>query len=218
MSNYLTIQRFFCILLSSAIAFLMIGCDVTHVDPIIKIGVVAPFDGEKQHIGYDLLYSVRLAVREINKAGGINGHRVTVVIYSDSTDAVRAVEAANALVIDKDVLAVLGHWHPETTMAAAPIYQAAGVAFVPMGEGILGAVDPAKLPEQFRVVYKATSFESAQQPMEWAGTAYDGIQLLFRAINYSHHINNGVVNRETVSKAITQVSIKGITGEITLSP
>ncbi len=208
-------RPFLCIVLG--LCFLLTGCDVSRVDPVVKIGVVAPFDGELQHVGYDLLYSVRLAVREVNAAGGIGGNRVALVIYSDSTDTRRAVEVADALVIDDSVVAVLGHWHPETTAAAAPVYTAANLAFLPMGEGHLGATDPAVLPEEFRAAYNAIAFEAGRQPTEWAGTAYDGMQLVFQAIDVAQRTQSSV-SRTAIAETIEVVSVKGLTGDVALSP
>ena len=60
-----------------ALALLAAGC--ASVDPVVKIGLVAPFEGRQRAVGYDAIYSARLAVREINAAGGVGGHRVVLV-------------------------------------------------------------------------------------------------------------------------------------------
>ncbi len=58
-----------------------IGC--MGVDPVIKIGLVGPFVGKNRDVGYDVIYSARLAVREINKKGGIDNYRVALVALDD---------------------------------------------------------------------------------------------------------------------------------------
>ena len=78
----------FCLLIFT----LLSACN--SVDPVVKIGLVAPFEGENRAIGYDAIYSARLAVREINAAGGIGGHRVALVALDDSSDTGLAQENA----------------------------------------------------------------------------------------------------------------------------
>ena len=76
--------------------FLLSGC--ASVDPVVKIGLVAPFEGQNRAVGYDVIYSARLAVREINEAGGIGGYRVALVALDDSSDPTLAAQTAHALV------------------------------------------------------------------------------------------------------------------------
>ncbi|MCZ7669454.1 MAG: ABC transporter substrate-binding protein [Chloroflexi bacterium] len=79
------------------------------VDPVIKIGLVAPFEGENRALGYDAIYAARLAVRQVNEAGGIGGYRLALVALDDSGDTGLAQGAAKALVADPGVVAVVGH-------------------------------------------------------------------------------------------------------------
>ena len=41
------------------------------VQPTVKIGLSAPFEGLYRDLGYEVLPAVRLAVRERNAAGGV---------------------------------------------------------------------------------------------------------------------------------------------------
>jgi ABC-type branched-subunit amino acid transport system substrate-binding protein len=90
--------------------------------PVIKFGLVAPFEGRYRPVGYDAISAARLAVRERNAAGGVGGYRVELVAYDDGGDAPSAVERARQLVLDPQVVAVLGHYRIETTRAAWDIY------------------------------------------------------------------------------------------------
>ena len=106
-----------CLIVLLISSFLLLGCDVRSVDPVVKIGLVAPFEGEQRQIGYDIIYSARLAVREVNAAGGINGVRVALVAYDDSTYPEEAERVAQALVVDEGIVAVVGHWTEATNAA-----------------------------------------------------------------------------------------------------
>ena len=94
---------------------------------VVKIGLVAPFDGKLRFVGYDVIYSTRLAVREINEAGGIAGKRVALVALDDGGNPILAQQAAASLAVDPNVMVVLGHWEPATTELALPIYEEASL-------------------------------------------------------------------------------------------
>jgi len=90
--------------------------------PVVKFGLVAPFEGRYRPVGYDAIYAARLAVRERNAAGGVGGYRVELVAYDDGGDAASAVERARQLALDAQVVAVIGHYRIETTRAAWDVY------------------------------------------------------------------------------------------------
>ena len=107
----------------STFIFLLSACQTAP--PVVKIGLVAPFEGQNRPVGYDAIYSARLAVREINEQGGIGGNYVALVALDDSGDPQLAQETAHSLVLDPAVVAVIGHGLPETSAAAQPIYEEA---------------------------------------------------------------------------------------------
>ncbi|MCA9945233.1 MAG: ABC transporter substrate-binding protein, partial [Anaerolineales bacterium] len=82
---------------------------------------MAPFEGAQRELGYDAIYAARLAVREVNQAGGIGGYRVALVALDDRGDEQLAGETAVSLTIDSAVVAVIGHGLLETTAVAQPI-------------------------------------------------------------------------------------------------
>lgn len=107
-------------------ALALTGClPVTR--PSVKIGLVAPFEGRYRSVGYEVIYAVRLAVREANAAGGVAGYSVELVALDDAGDPAQAVEQAHKLATDPQVVGALGHWLEATTLAAAPAYAAADI-------------------------------------------------------------------------------------------
>jgi ABC-type branched-subunit amino acid transport system substrate-binding protein len=103
------------------------------VRPTIKIGLVAPFEGRYRYVGYDVIYAVRLAVREVNEAGGVGGHSVELVAYDDMADPALAIEQAHKLAIDPEVVAAIGHFRAGTTDAAVHVYADAGMPLLSPG-------------------------------------------------------------------------------------
>jgi ABC-type branched-subunit amino acid transport system substrate-binding protein len=182
-------------------AFLMTACN--SVAPVIKIGLVAPFEGENRAIGYDAIYAARLAVREINAAGGIGGHRVALVALDDSGDTDLAQENARSLGADPGVVAVIGHWLPETTAVTLPIYQQANLTRIPVGQPPFLARPPESLSPEFRAAYEAvTPFEETAG--EYAGATYDAFQLLWQALELAEQ-TEGNITREGVQTALNRL-------------
>ena len=98
------------------------ACTVVPTPSVLKIGLVAPFEGRYRYVGYDAIYAARLAVREINAAGGVAGHKLALVAYDDRNDPALARDVARNLSLDPDVIAVIGHYRQATTFAARPHY------------------------------------------------------------------------------------------------
>ncbi len=115
----------FCPLLS-AFCFLLSAClPVTR--PVVKIALVAPFEGRYRDVGYEVIYAVRLAVREANESGGVAGYSIELLALDDSGDPEMAVAQARKVAADPQVVGVIGHWLDATTLAAAPEYDADGI-------------------------------------------------------------------------------------------
>ncbi len=115
--------------LSLCLAICLSSCSAS-TQPVVKIGLVAPFEGRYRPIGYEAIYAARLAIREINARGGVNGHRIELVALDDSGDPDKALTAARQLVLDPQVVAVVGHFRPESTAAASKVYCEAGLPVI----------------------------------------------------------------------------------------
>ena len=113
------------------VLFVAACCPPGSVKTTVKIGLSAPFEGRYRDLGYQVLYAVRLAVRQRNEAGGIaDRYLVEMVALNDFNGPEVAVEEARKMAVDDDVLGVLGGWSPETAAAARPIYEQLGLAFI----------------------------------------------------------------------------------------
>lgn len=168
--------------------------------PVVKVGLVAPFEGRDREVGYDVIYSARLAVREINAAGGIGGYRVALVALDDGGDPQLAGDTAASLAIDPAVVAVLGHWQPQTTAVAGPVYAAAGLPFLPMGTPPFGPTNPAGLPPDFVTAYEAvTPFDETPGP--YAGSTYAAFQQLWQVMDTAV-ATSGELTRASIRTAL----------------
>lgn len=119
------------------------GCLVRGSPPLVKIGLVAPFEGEYRPLGYDALNGVRMAVRERNAEGGVLGHRVELVALDDRGERAAARRQAAEVALDPLILGIIGHLRDETTAAAAAVYGEAGLALVALGAPSLATAPAA---------------------------------------------------------------------------
>jgi branched-chain amino acid transport system substrate-binding protein len=110
---------------------------------------VAPFEGAYRHLGYDVLYAVKLAVRERNAMGGVGGYMVELVALDDENDPAQASLQARKMIVDSDVMGVIGHFSDETALAALDEYHRAGLVLIT--QVAANAVTERGYPEVFRL-------------------------------------------------------------------
>ena len=97
---------------------LALGAGCGHNTGPILIGIAGPF-GEAR--GRSMLLAARLAVAEVNQAGGVRGRQLALVEADDSASSARAIAVAQRL-YDTSVVAVIGHLTSGATIAAVDIY------------------------------------------------------------------------------------------------
>ncbi len=105
------------------------GCIAITV-PVYRIGVVLPLEGRYREVGYDVFYASRVVILKALQVASGQPYRVELVIYDDFGEPGRAVAPAEALARDPSVLAVVGHWRPDTTAAAVAVYQSAELPLI----------------------------------------------------------------------------------------
>lgn len=96
----------------------------------ILIGQYASTTGSEATFGISTDNGVKMAVEEINAAGGINGRKVKLITYDDKGDAREAGTSVTRLVNKDKVVAVIGEVASSLSLAAGPICQEAGVPMI----------------------------------------------------------------------------------------
>jgi ABC-type branched-subunit amino acid transport system substrate-binding protein len=104
--------------------------DLCSTLPVIKIGLVAPFEGRYRTLGYEALYAVKLAVRERNAAGGVDGYMVELVALDDGEDAESRRFLAHKFAVDERVVGVIGPFSGDSLYAAASTYEELGLPLI----------------------------------------------------------------------------------------
>jgi branched-chain amino acid transport system substrate-binding protein len=104
-------------LLLTAAAIAALGC---HSQP--KEYVIGAAGPQKVPIGIANQHGIDLAVEEINRAGGIHGIPLRVVVRDDHGAGDQAAQVASGFIDDTKVLGVVGHLTSGAMVSAAPIY------------------------------------------------------------------------------------------------
>ena len=87
----------------------------------IKLGYVGPLTGEAASLGNDGLAAAKIAVDEVNKAGGVNGRMLELVAEDGQCNPKVATNAGNKLINVDKVPAIVGGLCSGETMAIAPM-------------------------------------------------------------------------------------------------
>jgi branched-chain amino acid transport system substrate-binding protein len=128
--------------------------------PVIRIGSAAPLTGEIAHLGKDNENGARMAVDEINAAGGVKvgdkTYRLELVGEDDKADPREGTLAAQKLV-DEGVIAVVGHLNSGTSIPASRIYADANVVQISPS-----ATNPKYTQQGFRTTYRVVANDNQQ--------------------------------------------------------
>src|SRR5690242_2352710 len=96
----------------------------------IVIGEYGSLTGSTATFGISTKNGVDLAIEKTNKAGGVLGKPVRVIVEDDQTKPEEAQTVVTKLINKDRVLAVLGEVASSRSLAAAPVAQQAGVPMI----------------------------------------------------------------------------------------
>ena len=98
-------------------------------DPI-RIGAIFSVTGPASFLGEPERNTAKMLEEELNKAGGLLGRKVEIIVYDDESDATKAVTAVDRLLKRDRVAAVVGPSTSGSTLAIVPKLTAAQVPLV----------------------------------------------------------------------------------------
>jgi ABC-type branched-subunit amino acid transport system substrate-binding protein len=163
---------------------LVVGC-YGSTPPVVKLGLIAPFEERHRDDGYTALRAVRLAVQERNASGGVAGRQVALVALSDNGRTDEARQRAANLAVDRDVLGVIGPLQRATADAAGPVLAAQGLPWIPLASAM-----------------------PAEQPDDLAASAYDAANRLLDAMERAGQ-QRGDLTRPAVLQALNELNAAG---------
>ena len=115
--------------LKRAAAFLVLaavalGCPAALQAKEIKIGLITPLSGDVKTYGESVRNAFDIAVSEANAAGGVAGMKIVPVVVDDKNDPTEAANAANLLINQYRVKAIVGSVTSKTTIPVSDLAQA----------------------------------------------------------------------------------------------
>ncbi|MFP3980063.1 MAG: ABC transporter substrate-binding protein [Desulfobacterales bacterium] len=152
------------VLLAGALIFTPGVLAESHQDAY-KIGGIFSVTGSASFLGDPEKKSMKLAIEEINAAGGVDGRMLEPVIYDTEGDPSKTVMAVGKLINKDRVTAIIGPSRTPTTLAVTPMIKRAEIPFISCAAGNK-IVEPVK----------PWVFKTAQSDIQAVASIYQHIQ------------------------------------------
>ena len=196
----------------TALASVMFAAGITYAADAIKIGVTGPYTGGSSSMGVSMRDGVKLAVAEINKAGGVLGKQLQLVERDDEAKNERGVQIAQELINKEQVVATVGFINTGVALASQRFYQEAKIPVfnnVATGSIVTQQFKAPEFPDNY--IFRNAAHDSIQAPMivEEAITrrGFKKVAILSDSTNY------GQLGREDLEKALAAKGVKAVAVE-----
>ena len=178
-------------------------------DPI-KIGVSGPFTGGSSSMGVSMRDGVKLAIDEINKAGGVLGRPLAGVYRDDEARNELGVQIAQELINKENVVSDVGFVNTGVALASQRFYQEAEIPVI--NNVATGSVISSQFAkERANYIFRTAASDAIQAPMivDEAVTrrGFKKPAILADSTNY------GQLGREDLEKALTAKGVKPVAEE-----
>ncbi|MGJ9416196.1 ABC transporter substrate-binding protein [Massilia sp. CMS3.1] len=173
----------------------------------IKIGVSGPFTGGSAPMGVSMRDGVKLAVTEINAAGGVLGRKIQLIERDDEAKNERGVQIAQELINKERVVATVGYINTGVAQASQRFYQQAQIPV--MNNVATGSIITQQFATQpVNFVFRTSASDAIQSQMivEEAVTrrGFKKVAILADSTNY------GQLGRADLEKALEKKGIKPV--------
>jgi branched-chain amino acid transport system substrate-binding protein len=176
----------------------------------IKLGVSGPFTGGSSSMGVSMRDGVRLAAKEINAAGGINGNKIVLVERDDEAKNERGVQIAQELINNEKVVATLGFINTGVALASQRFYQDAKIpVFNNVATGSIVTKQFPNAPENY--IFRNAAADNIQAPM----VAKEAVEKrgLKKVAILADSTNYGQLGREDLEKALKTYGVTPVATE-----
>ena len=176
----------------------------------IKLGVSGPFTGGSASMGVSMRDGVRLAAKEINAAGGVNGNKIVLVERDDEAKNERGVQIAQELINNEKVVATLGFINTGVALASQRFYQEAKIPVMNnVATGTLITHQFPNAPENY--VFRNGAPDVIQAPM----IAKEAVEKrgLKKVAILADSTNYGQLGREDLEKALKTYGVTPVAEE-----
>jgi branched-chain amino acid transport system substrate-binding protein len=181
-----------------------------HAAEPIRIGVDGPFTGGSSSMGVSMRDGVRLAVQEINAAGGVLGRPIQLIERDDEAKNERGVQIAQELINKEKVVAAVGFINTGVALASQRFYQEARIPV--MNNVATGSIVTHQFDDQpENYIFRNAAHDSIQAPMvveeAVVRRGFKKVAILADSTNY------GQLGRADLEKALDLKGIKPVAVE-----
>lgn len=119
-------------MLARLAAIALFLASATGAQAQVKIGLSAPLTGPDAAFGQGMRAGAEQAVADLNRAGGVNGQRLVLVVADDAGDGKQGLAVARKFAAERVGL-VVGPLNTAVAALAMPVYAEAGIVAVTPG-------------------------------------------------------------------------------------
>lgn len=99
----------------------------------LPVGAFLPLTGSQAAFGQATVEGIKLAVSQINSAGGLENRPVHLILRDTNSKGVEAAQIVRELVTENKVVALLGEIASENSLKAAPVAAELGIPMISPG-------------------------------------------------------------------------------------
>ena len=176
----------------------------------IKVGVTGPYTGGSSSMGVSMRDGVRLAAKEINAAGGVNGNKIVLLERDDEAKNERGVQIAQELINNEKVVATLGFVNTGVALASQRFYQDAKIPVLNnVATGTMITRQFPNAPENY--IFRNGAADNIQAPM----IAKEAVEKrgLKKVAILADSTNYGQLGREDLEKALKTYGVTPVATE-----
>lgn len=118
------------LLVTVLLAMTFAGCQTAGDEDAIRFGGLAPLTGKLSEYGIATNNGIKMAIDEINAAGGILGKKITYKVYDEKGDVSEAVTNFDRLVNDDKIQFFIGDVTSTPTLAVAERAAQVGIPMI----------------------------------------------------------------------------------------
>lgn len=197
------------IAVSMLTAGIVLSSSTLAAEPI-KVGLSGPFTGGSSSMGVSMRDGAKLAVAEINKAGGVLGRQILLVERDDEAKNELGVQVTQELINKEGVVATLGFINTGVALASERFYQDAEIPVI--NNVATGSVLTHQFPDAKKnYVFRNAAPDTIQSKMITDEAILR--QHFKKPAILNDSTNYGMLGRADLEKALTALVIKPVTEE-----
>ena len=195
--------------LSTFVAGMALCTSALAAEPI-KVGLSGPFTGGSSSMGVSMRDGAKLAVAEINRAGGVLGRPLELVERDDEAKNELGVQIAQELINKEGVVATLGYANTGVALASQRFYQEAEIPVI--NNVATGSLVTHQFPDAKKnFVFRTSAADTIQSKMI-ADEAITRQHFKHPAI-LNDSTNYGTLGRGDLESALAALGVKPVTEE-----